>query len=70
MFEGPETDRLQLRELVDRYSDDFARIDAQAWRETWIGDAQWHFLYRDRDNRLDIGWRFAERHFSSRELRL
>jgi ketosteroid isomerase-like protein len=133
MFEGPETDRLQLRELVDRYSDAVARIDAQAWRETWTEDAQWHFhgesicgrarivetwthamasfqtlmflaqpgsmiisgdtadmvthtfeylapvegpprlqagIYRDKAIRGGTEWRFAERYFSSRELRL
>ncbi|SFS10509.1 nuclear transport factor 2 family protein [Sphingomonas jatrophae] len=43
MFTGPETDRLALRELLDRYSDAVNRMDADAWGATWADDAVWRF---------------------------
>jgi ketosteroid isomerase-like protein len=43
MFKGPESDRLALRELVDRYSDAVMRLDADAWIATWADNAEWTF---------------------------
>lgn len=43
MFTGPESDRLALRELIDRYSDAVIRQDVAAWGATWADDATWLF---------------------------
>lgn len=54
MFLGPESDRLALRELVDRYSDAINRRDADAWSSTWAEDAAWHFRGGERRGREAI----------------
>lgn len=41
MFTGPESDRLALRELLDRYSDAVIRRDEAAWGATWAEDGVW-----------------------------
>ncbi|WP_156681012.1 nuclear transport factor 2 family protein [Sphingomonas profundi] len=43
MFEGPEGDRLSIRELIDSYSDAVMRGDADAWGATWAEDGIWQF---------------------------
>lgn len=43
MFDGPDADRLALRELVDRYADGVMRHDVDAWAATWSQQAQWCF---------------------------
>jgi uncharacterized protein (TIGR02246 family) len=133
VFQGPEADRLQIRELIDSYSDAVMRRDADAWGATWAEDGIWHFrtgpvvgradivarwtsamaglravlfmafpgsiqidgdhaaiithtfehleptqgpprfqagIYNDKARRTDAGWRFAERSFAPREIRL
>lgn len=42
MFDGPESDRLQIRELIDRYSSAVNRRDASALAECWADDGRWH----------------------------
>lgn len=43
-FTGPIEDRLAIRELLDAYNDAVARVDAEAWRETWAEDACWELM--------------------------
>jgi ketosteroid isomerase-like protein len=43
-FTGPIEDRLAIRELLDVYNDAVARVDADAWRETWAEDAEWELM--------------------------
>lgn len=61
MFEGPENDRLAIRELVDRYSDAINRLDATAWESCWAADAVWKFRGREVEGREAIvsTWRGA-----------
>jgi uncharacterized protein (TIGR02246 family) len=133
VFTGSESDRLALRELLDRYSDAVNRLDAEAWSATWADNASWVFrggkvegreaivatwtkamagfdsvwfsafpgmiavdgdvaamtthtfeylsatgaaprlqsgIYNDRVVRTDAGWRFAERAFTPKEMKL
>lgn len=43
MFKGTESDRLQLRELIDSYSDAVMRRDPVAWGRTWAEQSIWRF---------------------------
>ena len=43
-FSGPLEDRLAIRELIDTYNDAIARLDAEAWGETWAANAEWELL--------------------------
>jgi len=65
MFEGPETDRLAIRELVDRYSDAVNRLDEAAWQSCWASDAVWTFRGRAIEGRDAIvaTWRGAMQSF-------
>jgi uncharacterized protein (TIGR02246 family) len=54
MFTGPESDRLQIRELIDSYGDAVARRDPEAWGATWAEDATWRFAGRTVTGREEI----------------
>jgi len=34
-FTGPFEDRLEIRELLETYSDAVCKVDADAWAATW-----------------------------------
>ena len=41
MFTGPIEDRMQIRDLIDSYTDAVHQRDAAAWADTWTEDALW-----------------------------
>jgi len=41
MFTGPIEDRMQIRDLIDAYTDAVHQRDAAAWADTWTEDALW-----------------------------
>lgn len=51
MFSGPDSDKLAIRELIDRYSDAVNLRDADAWSATWADDGSWHFHGQQRQGR-------------------
>lgn len=65
MFEGPQAERLALRELVDRYADAVMRHDVDAWAATWAENAQWCFRDTVIDGRPAIveTWQRAMKEF-------
>jgi len=40
-FEGPLSDRTEIRELIDQYCDAVALRDADRWAKTWADDCVW-----------------------------
>jgi uncharacterized protein (TIGR02246 family) len=40
-FTGPFEDRLEIRELLETYSDAVCKVDAEAWGATWAEDGVW-----------------------------
>ena len=40
-YRGPVQDRLEIRELIEAYSDAVMRGDAEAWAEVWAEDSYW-----------------------------
>lgn len=65
MFEGSDSDRLAIRELVDRYSDAVNRFDEGAWSKCWAADAVWIFRESKVEGREAIvaTWRGAMQSF-------
>lgn len=47
MFNGPDADRLMIRELIDSYGDAVARRDGDAWSACWDTDAVWRIGGRE-----------------------
>lgn len=42
---GSVEDRLEIRELIDAYSDAVSQRDADAWGATWAEDARWDLAH-------------------------
>ncbi len=40
-FEGPLSDRIEIRELIDTYGNAVALRDAEQWAATWAEDCVW-----------------------------
>jgi uncharacterized protein (TIGR02246 family) len=54
MFEGSESDRLAIRELIDSYGDAVVRRDPVAWGATWAANGTWQFAGRSIAGRSEI----------------
>jgi ketosteroid isomerase-like protein len=64
-FTGPLQDRIEIRELIEIYSDAVMRGDADAWSTVWAKDAYWalpeypgheEFIGRDA---IVAGWKWS-----------
>jgi len=54
MLSNDESDRLAIRELIDRYSDAVNRTDAESWASTWSASGVWVLRSVRAEGRADI----------------